>query len=106
MIFKMRHVFLIFLFIFLQNIVAEAQSMTAVQVDSIIIEGNRKTKRRYMTRELTFQIGDTIPLSTMDAVLENNRLRLLNTTLFVSVKMTTIPLKDSNHVVIKIVCLG
>jgi outer membrane protein assembly factor BamA len=101
----MRHIFLIFLFIFLQDIVAEAQSVTAVKVDSIIIEGNRKTKRRYITRELTFQEGDTIPLSMMSDVLENNRLRLLNTTLFVSVKMNVVEWKEDNHVNIKIICL-
>jgi outer membrane protein assembly factor BamA len=101
----MRHIFLIFLFIFLQDIVAEAQSVTAVKVDSIIIEGNRKTKRRYITRELTFQEGDTIPLSMMSGVLENNRLRLLNTTLFVSVKINVVEWKEDNHVNIKIICL-
>jgi outer membrane protein assembly factor BamA len=101
----MRPIFLIFLIIFLQNIIVEAQNVTAVTVDSILIEGNRKTKRRHMTRELTFKIGDTIPLSTMPAVLENNRLRLLNTNLFVSVKMSVVPLADSTHAVIKIVCL-
>jgi outer membrane protein assembly factor BamA len=101
----MRHIFLIFLFIFLQDIVAEAQSVTAVKVDSIIIEGNRKTKRRYITRELTFKEGDTIPLSMMSSVLENNRLRVLNTTLFVSVKMNVVEWKEDNHVNIKIICL-
>jgi outer membrane protein assembly factor BamA len=101
----MRSIFLIFLIIFLHNVIAEAQSLTAVTVDSIIIEGNQKTKRRYMTRELTFQEGDTIPLSILASVLDNNRLRLLNTNLFVSVKTNVSQWREDNHVTVKITCL-
>jgi hypothetical protein len=101
----MRFVFLTFFFIFLSDTLAEAQSVTAIMVDSIIIEGNRKTKRRYMTREMTFREGDTIPLSILGNVLENNRLRLLNTNLFVSVKVNISHWREDNHVTVKIICL-
>lgn len=54
----------------------------AVIVKSIIVEGNKKTKTRLITRELTFAVGDTIPLSKFGKLLEDNRLRIMNTNLF------------------------
>ncbi|MDZ7879271.1 MAG: BamA/TamA family outer membrane protein [Saprospiraceae bacterium] len=59
-----------------------AQTVPSVIVKSVGVEGNRKTKTRIITRELTFSIGDTIPLSKFGQLLENNRLRVMNTNLF------------------------
>ncbi len=59
-----------------------AQSVPSVIVKSVVVEGNRKTKTRIITRELTFNIGDTIPLSKFGKLLEDNRLRVMNTNLF------------------------
>jgi outer membrane protein assembly factor BamA len=82
----MRLIFLIFftahaLFSFAQNM------PTAVVVRDFLIEGNRKTKPKILTRELTFGVGDSIPLSKLATTLEENRLRLMNTNLFNVVKM-------------------
>jgi outer membrane protein assembly factor BamA len=73
-----------------------------VVIDSIHIEGNKKTKNRIMLRELTFSQGDSIPLSTMPAVLEQNTLRLMNTNLFLNAKMNIRNWTADNHVVIDI----
>lgn len=59
----------------------------SVIVKGIFVEGNRKTKTRIITRELTFIVGDTIPLSKFGKMLEDNRLRILNTNLFAVVEM-------------------
>jgi outer membrane protein assembly factor BamA len=59
-----------------------AQTGPSVIVKSIVVEGNRKTKTRIITRELTFATGDTIPLSKFGKLLEDNRLRIMNTNLF------------------------
>lgn len=62
--------------------IVSAQTAPSVIVKSIIVEGNRKTKTRIITRELTFAVGDTIPLSKFGKMLEDNRLRVMNTNLF------------------------
>lgn len=59
-----------------------AQTPPSVIIKNIFIEGNRKTKARLVIRELTFAVGDTIPLSKFGKLLEDNRLRVMNTNLF------------------------
>lgn len=55
-----------------------------VRLDSILIEGNRKTRRALILRELEFRQGDTLSLLDLPETLERNRLRLMNTGLFSS----------------------
>jgi outer membrane protein assembly factor BamA len=74
----------------------------AVVIDSISIIGNKKTKRQIMLRELTFSKGDSLPLSTLSSVLEHNRLRLMNTNLFLKAKMNVKSWTENNHVVVQI----
>ena len=76
-----------------------------VTIDSIVIEGNRKTKARIITRELTFAVGDSLPLSNMGVIMEQNRLRLLSTSLFINVKMNVQNWSENNHVAIHIICV-
>jgi outer membrane protein assembly factor BamA len=64
-----------------------AQNPPSVIIKSIVVEGNRKTKTRIITRELTFIIGDTILLDKFGKTLEDNRLRVMNTNLFSVVQM-------------------
>jgi outer membrane protein assembly factor BamA len=73
-----------------------------VIIDSIHIEGNKKTKNRILLRELTFSQGDSIPFSTLSAVIEQNRLRLMNTNLFLNAKMNVKKWESDNHVSIQI----
>ena len=63
--------------------------LTAQQivVDSIIVEGNNRTLKATMTREMTFDEGDTLALEGLEDVLEYNRRRLMGTQLFVSVRV-------------------
>jgi outer membrane protein assembly factor BamA len=96
----MRRYFLFFT-ILLSTFYGSAQNAMVV-IDSIHIEGNKKTKNRIMLRELTFLQGDSLPLSTMSAVLEQNTLRLMNTNLFLNAKMNIRKWTADNHVVIDI----
>ena len=72
----------------LQSFLMTAQDTpTKAIVRDFIFEGNAKTKNKVLVRELTFRIGDTIPLSELATKLEENRLRLLNTGMFTEVKI-------------------
>jgi hypothetical protein len=53
-----------------------------VYIDSITIEGNRKTRSALILRELEFAPGDSLPLSTLGPALERNGLRLMNLGIF------------------------
>ncbi|MBL7815287.1 MAG: BamA/TamA family outer membrane protein [Saprospiraceae bacterium] len=74
-------------FLFLSLNICAQNTPTAAIIRDFAFEGNRKTKTAVLTRELTIKIGDTIPLSKLAVVLEENRLRLLNTNLFNEVKI-------------------
>jgi outer membrane protein assembly factor BamA len=74
----------------------------AVVIDSITIIGNKKTKRQIMLRELTFSKGDSVSLSMLSSVLEQNRLRLMNTNLFLNAKMNVKNWTENNHVIVQI----
>lgn len=62
-------------------------SATAVRVDKITVEGNRRTRDQFILRELDFKRGDTISLQELSDRLEFNRLQLMNTGLFIHVGM-------------------
>ena len=55
-------------------------------VDSILIEGNKKTKDKIIFRELDFEVGDTIFLENLNQRFLGNEKRLLNTSLFTIIK--------------------
>ena len=74
-----------------------------VHIDSIHIEGNKRTKVRIILRELTFSQGDSIPLSIMPSILEQNRLRLMNTGLFLNAKINIKNWTADNHATADIV---
>ncbi len=79
---------LLFILLIVQPFYTTAQSQpTTAIIRDFIFDGNRKTKAKVLTRELTIGIGDTIPLSELAIKLEENRLRLLNTNLFNDVKI-------------------
>ncbi len=54
-----------------------------IRIDTIILEGNRRTRPELILRELEFQAGDTLALADLSETLERNRLRVMNTGLFV-----------------------
>jgi outer membrane protein assembly factor BamA len=98
----MSYRFFVFLLLFNLPFAPQAQVGTYVVVDSINIEGNTKTRVRTITRELTFRVGDTLRLSNLNEILEENRLRVLNTSLFVRASVDMIEFTDQNHAKVKI----
>ncbi|MCB0641069.1 MAG: hypothetical protein KDC44_05490, partial [Phaeodactylibacter sp.] len=58
---------------------------TYVHVQKVLIEGNKKTKEKIITRELNIQVGDSIALTELSDRLDFNRLQLMNTGLFANV---------------------
>ncbi|MFP4470726.1 MAG: hypothetical protein ACLFPE_08585 [Bacteroidales bacterium] len=51
-------------------------------IDSIMLQGNKTTRRHIILRELTFKTGDTIPAFLLAKNFKNSRDNLLNTSLF------------------------
>lgn len=72
-------------------------------IDSILYEGNYKTKNYIIRRELDFKVSDTIPQSHFNDRFKENRSRILNTGLF---KEVVINIKswntETSHIVINI----
>lgn len=55
-----------------------------LRIDTIILEGNRKTRASMILREMDFAAGDSLPLFSLSETLERNRLRIMNLNLFSS----------------------
>ena len=58
-----------------------------VKIKKITIEGNKKTKETTILRDLHFAVGDSIEVGELGNFIEKNRLQLMNTLLFSSVKI-------------------
>lgn len=71
-----------------------------VKIDSILFKGNERTKVTILTRELDFQIGDSLDVSDIEKRLEINRRKLMNTNLFIWTKFD-FRLIDNKSVVIR-----
>ena len=56
-------------------------------VKDIVTEGNRKTRRPIVLREMSLKIGDTLWLDQLEKVVEQQRRLLLNTNLFMDVQV-------------------
>ena len=69
-------------------------------VDSLSITGNNKTKSAIILRELPFAAGDTIAAENLSKKLILARQQLINTSLFIDVKLDTADNKKNNHLVI------
>ncbi len=78
----MKQLLLLFLIIFSLNLDAQQDTTTYVVVSDIVINGNNVTKDAIVFRELTFAVGDTIPLSQWEDELRISNENVLNTTLF------------------------
>lgn len=72
-----------------------------VRIDTIILEGNRKTRSAFILRELEFSAGDTLALATMAETLERNRLRVMNTRLFSSSSVSLETLEPGNRLAVR-----
>lgn len=97
-IFTLSFFSLLFLF-FTPNLAAQQDSFFYVK--KITVEGNKITKKETIFREMTFAVGDTIPLS--NELLEINRLRILGLSLFntIEIRPTIDSLRElSLHIVV------
>ncbi len=65
----------------------DSSKQVFVVIRGIEVHGNKQTRTNIILRELDFQTGDTMHLSTMANRMERNRLRVLNTDLFSTAKM-------------------
>ncbi len=57
-----------------------------IVVDSILIEGNEKTRDYVLLQEIDFEVGDTLDLTKISSIFKTNSERLLGTGLFVQAK--------------------
>ena len=73
-----------------------------VYIDTILLEGNRKTKKSLLFRDLEFKQGDSLSLRDLEATLKRNSLRLLNLNLFTIVDIKVAEWRPGNHVVLRI----
>jgi len=69
-------------------------------VEDIVIEGNRKTRRSIVLREMSLRAGDTLWLDQLEDVLEEQRRILLNTNLFAEAQLlvSTLDLKHKETI--------
>ncbi|MEM6698856.1 MAG: POTRA domain-containing protein [Bacteroidota bacterium] len=58
-----------------------------IKIETIQVEGNKRTKEFIVLRELNLAVGDTITLGNVEARLNRNRNQLLNTGLFTEVEL-------------------
>jgi len=74
-----------------------------IRVDTIVLEGNRKTRPSLILRELEFAAGDTLALATLAETLERNRLRVMNTGLFSNSTIALEPVEPGDRLAVRLV---
>lgn len=92
---------LAFLFAFLQALCLNAQC-DSTRILAIEVLGNRKTKTEVILREMSISSEQCTPVCDIGAVLEANRLLLMNTLLFNEVRLNAFYSKDSMSVAIRV----
>ena len=78
----MKQLLSLFLIIFSLELNAQQDTDSYVVVSDIVVSGNNVTKDAIIFRELTFAVGDTIPLQRWEEELRVSNENVLNTTLF------------------------
>ncbi len=81
----MRHA--IFAILFLSNGIAVLSQDSFVRIDSIFVEGNKKTRREIVLREMPFRQGNSIHIANLEPKLREAERWLMNTGLFNSVQV-------------------
>lgn len=99
----MRYVLSFLLVVLCLVIKAQNDTTSYFVISDIRIEGNKTTKSSIITRELTFEIGDTISVSDIEQELKSSQENIRNSNLFnfVTLSCDTDNLTD-NHVIINI----
>jgi len=76
----------------------------SITIDRIFIIGNKRTKERIIRRELDFTDGDRISTSNLDQKIKRNEEKLVNTSLFLSVKISLVEIQlDRVDIIIRLV---
>ena len=78
----MKHFFSLFLMILSLGLYAQQDTKSCVFVSDIVINGNNVTQEDIILRELTFEIGETIPSQQWEEALRISYENVQNTTLF------------------------
>ncbi|HBF87800.1 MAG TPA: hypothetical protein DDX39_04080 [Bacteroidales bacterium] len=87
-------ILLFFFILFSQSILSQNKS---IFISKINILGNVKTKEKIITRELTFNIGDSIQYDAINKNLSKSKENIENTLLFNSVIIDTVKLSPNNY---------
>lgn len=91
----MRFPGLLFLLFILSAMQVCAQTVVNSQdifiIDSIIFQGNKKTKDAILLRELTFSLGDTLNGDEFTRTMESTQINLMKLSLFHTVEMHAFP---------------
>ncbi|GAB4487386.1 MAG: hypothetical protein OHK0019_02370 [Saprospiraceae bacterium] len=87
------------------KLLAQTDSLATrfVYIDSITIEGNRKTRPSLILRELEFAPGDSLATATLPATLERNSLRLMNLGIFNVARINVRSWDAANHLVLHVI---
>ncbi|NJO02910.1 MAG: hypothetical protein HC880_15620 [Bacteroidia bacterium] len=64
------------------------REMEYVILEEIVLDGNQRTRKHIILRELDILRGDTIYLPKADSILLRNRNKIFNTNLFVTVELS------------------
>lgn len=91
---------LVALFLCVSNLGLHAQTPYVV-IDTVLLEGHRKTNDNYILQSINFEIGDTIALEQLMPILNQNQKLLFNTRLFQKVEMNVAEW-NGHHVSIRI----
>ncbi|MEP7266057.1 MAG: BamA/TamA family outer membrane protein [Saprospiraceae bacterium] len=92
-----------FSFLFILTLITVSINAQSLFIDSILYEGNTKTKNYIIRRELNFKENDTISLAGLTQKFNQNRSRILNTGLFKDVYLNIKSWNtESNHISILI----
>ena len=74
-----------------------------VEIDKIFIIGNRKTKEKIIKREMDIQEGDWIIREELNTLLEKDKSKILNTSLFLSVNFNIVELsREKIDIIIRV----
>jgi hypothetical protein len=92
------------LFSFVSKSFAQTDSLAPkfVHIDSITMEGNKKTRPSLILRELEFAPGDSLAIATLGTTLERNGLRLMNLGIFNTALINVSHWRNNNRIVLHI----
>ncbi len=79
------------------SLLLPADSNGYVVVTQVVVEGNRKTRRPIIVREMGLREGDTVRVAELDGEIERQRRLLLNTGLFSEAEVLVTELNPRTH---------